>query len=1265
MDPKQLAKYHSFLQVPKMKLETGILTCEAQFENIKQIYKELSKKIKEGSREFPLRDLLCDHYYILRRKMDEMKSMEKGSRVKYLPERIRWIIRDLLESTNFTVDKNKIFDYLHAYQEVTYLTEQEFWWIDTELKIQLMHAIDTMSNEIYEIHRQREMAEKLSGEGNFVKIFARKYPQSRALLEHFVYLLQQQAEYDAFRTQMNAYFVTQDTTLEQLVEYERERQMLLQISFCNAVTSLQTLDSICFPKLFSMLSPIEELLNQDPTGIYPAMDSASKNDYRKILCKQAKKEKLAQVYYAQKILAEAKAAGTHVGVPLFEKEKNLEKNLASYKIAVFAISMIASFYGAVFAWLQGQPALLLFLLLFPVLQELVVAIIQKSTMQLLTPRRLPRMDFSGGIPKDSATMVMIPALLSSGKRVEELCKQLEILYATNGEEHVYFALVGDLVDADQEVLETDHAIAKKGEDAIAHLNEKYGAGRFTFYIRKRTFYKTHQRWFGWERKRGAILEFNRYLLNTPALSHIRYVVTLDADTKLKIGSVQQLVGIAAHPLHQPVVDKTTGKVAKGYGIFQTAMVPELQAGQKSMFSNIFAGIGGHSTYDARISDFYMDLCAEGIYMGKGIYDLSVFQQVLEHTVPDDLVLSHDLLEGSYLRCGFINDMELLDDFPAKYNAYAKRLHRWVRGDWQLLSWLWPYVKKRDGTKVRNPLNGISKWKIYDNLRRSWVEPAIFLLLIVGLFMLLGNKTIWITIALLAYFIQPVMEMGNGGLWLQKLVSFCFLPYGAYLMCNAILKTWYRLFISKQKMLEWVTAADLEQKMNGSIIHCYFTMFPCVIAGVLVFFSNTLFGGLLGVLWLLAPLLAWCISKPLPIARPTEVLRMDDGDALMEDAGRIWNFYAQFVTDLDHDLPPDNVQFEPIYHVAHRTSPTNIGFYLLCAVAAKDMGFINREEMEARIERTITTVEKLEKWNGHLYNWYDTLSLLPLQPYSVSTVDSGNLQGYLLAVSAALNHVELSKRCEKLALEMDFSKLYDKERNLFFIDSRLEGHYDLLMSEARQTSFLAIALRQVPSNHWCYLGRQSISINGRKGLASWSGTAFEFLMPELLLPQYEGSLLKEAVQTCVVAQRAYVKAKTRPWGISESGYYAFDEKGNYQYKAFGIPGLGLKKGLEEEFVVAPYSSLLALSFAPTKVLSNLQLLKKLGAYGEYGYYEALDFTPARTEGARFQLVKSYMAHHQGMSLLSIYDFLYENGLKKYFSKIPAVKGASYLLTERYH
>lgn len=1308
---RQLAKQHGFAQSSQIKLEAGILACESQFENIRQIYKELSAKPKEGSREFPLRDLLRNHYYILLSKMQEVQAMTKGKgkHAKYLPERICLIVKELLVHSDYAVDKNRIFDFLSAYQEVTHLTEQELWWLSAELKIQLLEAINGMCNEIYEIHRQREMGEKFSLESNFVKIFSKQPQEKRALLEHLVYRMQQQRQtYETFRTRMNALYAEQDATLEQLVQYERERQIALQVSFDNAVASLRNLDRIDFQDLFAALSPLEEILNQDPSGDYANMDDASKDYYRKTLCRQAKKENLSEIYYAKRLLEEAQQTNTHIGFPLFAKEKDPAQDMGSYKIAVLSVSSIATFYGSVFAWLKASAwpwfwAVLTALLLYPVLHELFTALIQKSTMYLLRPRKLPRMDFETGVPQDCATMVMIPTLLSSEKRVEEICQQLEVLQVTNGGEHVYFALVGDLVDAEQEFLDSDDAIARKGEDAINRLNEKYGAGRFTFYLRKRTFYETQNRWFGWERKRGAILEFNRYMLDRADFSHIRYVITLDADTKLKIGSVEQLVGTAAHPLNRPVVDETLGRVVQGYGIFQTGMTTELEAGRKSRFARIFAGNGGCSTYDVRISDFYMDLCAEGIYTGKGIYDLKVFQQVLEDTIPDNLVLSHDLLEGSYLRCGFINDMEMLDGFPAKYNSYSQRLHRWVRGDWQLLSWLGSQVKRRDGTKVKNPLNATSKWKIYDNLRRSWVEPAVFLLLLAGLFVLPGSKGAWVVICLLTYFIQPIMASvtalwdgfnnpqnkryltfspmfsGLGALWLQKIVGFCFLPYGAWLMCNAIGKTLYRLFVSKKKMLEWVTAADLEQKLDGSVKRYYLTMKTCVIFGVGIFFSQTLFGGLVGILWLFAPLLAWYLSKPLPKTKATAGITEADTDALMEDAWRIWQFYARFVTALDHDLPPDNVQFDPVYNVAHRTSPTNIGFYLLCTVAAKDMGIINKEEMEARIERTVASLEKMEKWNGHLYNWYDTMSLLPLHPYYISTVDSGNLQGYLLTVAAALRQEvqadadgkgeTLADRCEQLALEMDFSKLYDKERHLFSIGYHLEeqrltnSHYDLLVSEARQTSFLAIALRQVPQRHWNYLARRPVTVNGHIGLASWSGTAFEFLMPDLLLEHYEGSLLNEAVRTCVLAQRQYVKAKTRPWGISESGYYAFDVHLNYQYKAFGIPRMGLKKDLDEEFVIAPYGSILAISLAPKQVLANLQLLKNLGAYGEYGYYEALDFTPSRTGKERFKLVKSYMAHHMGMSMLAIYNFLYDDRLKKYFSTIPQVKGADYLLTER--
>lgn len=1305
---RQLAKKHGLISESEMRIEAVILECETQFENIRQVYKELNSdheyKRKGSKRNIPAATLLIENFYIILSKMNEVKSVMNGSGIHTLPERLNRITSDMVAHSDCSIDKNKIFEFISAYQEVVHLTADELWWLGAMLKVQLINRISAIGNAVYEVKRQRDMAERLGNIRNVGKIISRDPRRESSLIEHFACRMKTDRDaYIKFKETVDLKYEALDLTLDDLIRFENELQNALQVSLGNAVNSLRQLDCIDFQELFEKLSHLEHILQQDPAGVYGKMDDYSKDYYRKQVVKIAKKERVSEFFVAKKALEKAREENQHIGTYIISNNRDQSKEIMSYKAAILSASLVSTFFLTVYAFTRGSAlgwiqAVLACLLTLPVTLEIFTQIVQRSFTNFLTPVTLPRLDLEEGIPKEYAVMIIIPTLLSSEQRVEELCRHLESLYAVNGGENVYFAIVGDLADAEQEVLETDAAIAQKGREEIAALNARYGEGIFYFYLRERVYNEKQNRWLGRERKRGAILDFNQYLKEDPGMPKIRYVITLDADTKLTIGAVNQLVGTAAHPLNRPVVDWETGCVKAGYGVLQTAIATEITSTRKSLFTKIFAGQGGMDTYSVKVSDLYMDMCGEGIYTGKGIYDLDIFNALLQDTLPDNLVLSHDLLEGSYLRTGFVNDMQMIDAFPAKYNSYAMRQHRWVRGDWQIIRWLGRRVRNRKGEYVRNPLNATSKWKIYDNLRRSWVDPALFLLLLFGAFILPGKQLLWILLVLAAIFALPTVSVveavvnlfhnpqnkryftfshvlsGLQAVWLQRIINVSFLPFSACLMIGAVCKTVYRLIVTKRKMLEWVTAADMETILKGDLKSYLLFMKACPIAGVLLFFSGNFLLYGIGILWILGPVIAWYISKPIEKPDRKAELSQEDLDSLQEDAKRMWKFYENFVVPLDHYLPPDNVQFDPVFNVAHRTSPTNIGFYLMAVIAASDMEWIQPEEAAERIEHTISTLERMEKWNGHLYNWYDTMSLLPLRPYYVSTVDSGNLQGYLLTVAVALRErgdacQELAQRCETLAEEMDFTPLYDKSRNLFSIgfnieDGRLSpSHYDLLVSEARQTSFIALANRTVPEKHWKHLGRRPVTIKGHVGLASWTGTAFEFLMPNLIMKSYESSLLDEALQTCVLAQMEYVKARTRPWGISESGFYEFDLNLNYQYKAFGIPRLGLKKGLGEEFVVAPYGSILALPLVPEKVMENLKIIKALGAYGEYGYYEAIDYTAARTGGEKYKIVKSYMAHHLGMSFIAIHNYLFDNLMKRRFHSIPYIKGAEYLLSER--
>ena len=1314
---RQLAKKHGLISNSQIRIETSILECEEKFENIRQVYKELNadmhmsvgkskKSDSTDKRGIPAATILIENYYVILGKINEIKGARNGSDISALPERLTFIAQEMIAHTDCSIDENKIFEFISAYQEIVPLTSDEIWWLGIMIKMKLIHKISGISNAVYEIKRQRDIADRMSGVKNAERILSKDPQRESSLIEHFSYKKKEdRVEYLKFKEKVDSKYEAINLSLNELINFENERQNALQISLGNAISSLRIFDGIDFQKLFERLSYLEDLLNGDPTGLYSKMDSVSKDYYRKSVVKRAKKEKVSEFFIAKKALEEAHSENEHIGKYIIKSGRN-GREIMSYKAAIISGAIVSTFFLILYAYTRSERfgvlfAILAALLSFPVMLEIFTQIVQKSFMSILKPATLPRLDFKDGIPKEYSVAVIIPTLLSSEKRVEELCVQLEMLYSINGGENIYFSIVGDLPDAQQEVMEADENIERKGIELIEKLNEKYGEGIFHFYLRKRTYNERQSRWLGRERKRGAIIDYNNYLLRERP--DIKYAVTLDADTKLTVDSIKDMVGTVAHPLNRPIIDENRGCIKEGYGIFQTAITTELESVGKSMFTKIFAGQGGMDTYSVKIADLYMDMCGEGIFTGKGIYDIEVFNKLLENAIPDNLVLSHDLLEGSYLRTGFINDMQMIDSYPSKYNSYAMRLHRWVRGDWQIFAWLMKYVKDRDGKRVVNPLNATSKWKIFDNLRRSWVDPALFLMLI-GSFVLPGKSMLWIGLVLAAVFVLPVLgvaEMaintfnhpqnkryltfshvisGLQSLWLQKIIAISFLPFTACLMLGAVFKTLYRLAISKRKMLEWVTAADMETVLKGNLISYIILMKACVFFGIgafaVTFFTVNpiikILMCLFAFLWIIAPFTAWYISKPLKKREIKEKINVEDMEMLKEDARRMWNFYETFVQALDNHLPPDNIQFDPVFNVAHRTSPTNIGFYILSVVAAKDMGFIDVEEATRRIENTVNTLERLEKWNGHLYNWYDTMSLIPLRPHYISTVDSGNLQGYLLTVAVALSEMgagELAQRCERLANDMDFAPLYDEERHLFsigfnFDDGRLSNsYYDLLVSEARQTSFIAAAKRTVPEKHWKYLGRRPVTVKGHIGLASWTGTVFEFLMPNLIMKNFEASILNEALLTCVLAQIDYVKARTRPWGISESGFYKFDLNLNYQYKAFGVPRLGLKKGLGEEFVVAPYGSILALTLAPDKVTENLKIIRAIGAYGDYGYYEAIDYTSEKNSGEKYKIVKSYMAHHLGMSFISIHNFILEDLMKKRFHSIPYIKGAEYLLCEK--
>lgn len=1070
----------------------------------------------------------------------------------------------------------------------------------------------------------------------------------------------------------------------------------------NVIRSLFTLRELDTENLYNLHCGVDTTLSADIT--FREMTERSKELYRRAAERFGKESGKTDIEIAEICLKLAKGKkgteGTAGFYLLGDGQNELRTALSLpmlhsgkrprlYITAVYLITLLAT--GSVY--IASGSLLWAILSVFPIMDittQLITYILTKAT----PVKELPRLSLENGIPQKIA--VIYPALLSSPQKAEEMAEKLEICYLANREENLFFGVVGDFRDST--IQNEDTATTDVLYDAICRLNAKYG-DRFFALVRNQIYAKKQGKWMGRERKRGAITSFNQFLRNqynykyesgcTSLLTGIHYVITLDDDTLLPPGAARLLAGTALHPLVKPVIQD--GKVVSGYGIIQPRISLRLESVGRTLFSRIFAGHGGTDPYQSPISEFYMDTFGEATFTGKGIYHVDSFLSCL--SFPEDAVLSHDLLEGSYVRCGLATDVQVFDAFPSRLADYTMRQNRWIRGDWQTLPWLFKSVKNGNGERIKNPISTLSKWKIFDNLRRS-ITPFFALLLLCGgnevgalcAFLFLGMPLfLTVTDAVLYKSFSPLEKRWSnifGGTLCslyRTTLSTLFLADSAFTSLSAATKGVWRSFTGKNT-LEWVTASEAESSKNRSFVSSFYAMLPSVLVGLFLLFAclSGMFplGGLqlfLSILFILAPALAYMIS--LEHAPDKETLSPKQEKFLRETAERTWLFFKNHMTTEENYLPPDNLQIRPYRGVAHRTSPTNIGFGFLAPICAASLGYITKEDAESQIEKLMNTVEKLPTWHGHLYNWYDTQTLLPLSPRYVSTVDSGNFVSYLLTAAMALvsyagKETPLIKRMLKFAENTDFRPLYNEKKKLFSIgfsheDNRLtESYYDLLISEARQTGFLAIALGQVPSSHWFSLSRGLVAADGYRGLVSWSGTMFEYFMPLIIMRKYENSLLSETYRFALSCQKRTGRRRRIPWGVSESGFYAFDNEGNYQYKAFGISELGLSRQSEGETVIAPYATLLALPLDPKGALSNMERMRQDGLYGEYGFFEAADYTPSRLGGnMRRGIVKSYMAHHEGMSLASITNLLCNNILQDYFHSYAPVRAAELLLKEQ--
>ena len=1056
-------------------------------------------------------------------------------------------------------------------------------------------------------------------------------------------------------------------------------------------TSLRLLGAVDLAPVLDGVNAVELALHQDPAGVYPAMDEDSRALYRDKVTALAKKNGADERRTAEKVLSLAQAGqgeARHVGYWLFVRPLGAagrERAGGNY----IAANLLLTLFFTLLLGFAVRSVWAALLLLLPV-SELVKSLLDFLLTRFLRPRRLPRMALEHGVVPEGRTLCVVSALLTgrdSGAKCADKLRRFHYLSRDCGE-NLLFGVLADLKESRTPETPADAEILAAAAAAVEGLNREFGGG-FYLFTRARTYCGADKVYRGAERKRGAVMALAALLRgeggllrvaagDAGALAGTAFLLTMDSDTELLPGTAKKLIGALLHPLNRPVTEN--GVVVRGHGVLQPRISVDLAGAGATDFSRVFAGPGGVDPYGGACGELYMDLFARGGFAGKGILDVDALLACCGGRFPENRVLSHDALEGAYLRGGFLGEAEVTDGFPGKPLSYFRRLHRWTRGDWQNLPWL--FRRGRD-------LSDIDRFKLFDSLRRSLVAPATFGAVFAGFFLPSGGMAVAAAAALLAllssFFLtlaerafqktsrarlrhRSVVIYGAGGALMRTFLRLWLLPCEAWVCFSAMAAALWRMAVSGKKLLQWETAAQTDADPNGLGAHLAGTWFAPVCGAVCLGFSASVIGRTAGLVWLCAPVTAWALSLPArKSTEPTEAQRR----CLTGWAARLWTYFDRFCAEEEHFLPPDNVQQQPPVGAAHRTSPTNIGLALVSCLAALDLGIDARGTAMAHLEAMLRTVSQLKKWRGHLYNWYDTRTLRPLPPESVSTVDSGNLCACLITLKAGLSEYgrdDLAALAETLARQMDFAPLYDPARRLFHIgwdtkkDRPAGGVYDLMASEARLTSYVAVARGDVPERHWRRLSRAQLGLDGYRGLASWTGTMFEYLMPELFVPLVRDSLLYESARFCLYAQRRRVRPGL-PWGVSESAFFALDPALNYRYKANGCAALALKRGQDAELVISPYSSFLALCAAPAAAVRNLRRLESRGMGCEYGFYEALDFTPGRCRGGEGERVKCVMSHHQGMSLIAAANTLTGGVMTRRFMADPEMGAYGCLLAER--
>lgn len=1367
----------------KNTLKNIFIEAEQNYKIILETYKVLEKTYEMKLPSHSAGQWILDNMYIIEQQYNDVLESKKSLKHMKLPVirtsegskyiSIYYLAYELVEQNTGYIDQNIIKKCLIEHQKTSYLTSEELELFILMLKIGLLKFIARVALNICHAQNQKLIVEDILKQdkfniSNLSDDVSREFVAFRnfktyileeskiknantAFVEYMAYRLKELGRkgdkyYDMLKTESEKIgFTIDEAIIKEHMEVAKTTDYMSR-----AILSYKQILGINFREIFEAVNKVDETLKKgDYTDEFRKCDYKTKTRYRKYIIKLAKKYNVSELYVAKKAVDCSHKYKKHVGFFLCSEEKYLlKKEMGKSYISEVIYNKIGSkikpaFYILSILILAFELTVLFavnlidlgsltvniiaYIIAFGFFVEISEKIINYFIRKNMIPEILPRFNFAKTISEDCTTYVIMPTIISSVEKLDEMIDKMEITYLSNRSDNMYYMLVGDCVSSDKVHNDLDDLMVEYARQKLEVLNAKYDKPHklFNFIYRKRVYSKSEGAYMGWERKRGAITEFNKLVLGKYIKEEIdskfhviyddivkaKYAITIDEDTNLSLNTAKDLVAIISHPLNRPVLAKNKKIVKSGYGIICPAVGLDIEAANKSIFSKIFGGFGGLDIYTTAVANVYQDVFGEAIFCGKGVYDIELFEKLLSDEIPENLVLSHDLLEGSYLRTGLASDIEVQDGFPNNYIAYMKRNHRWYRGDMQIIRWL---------ISPKSPFNSLSKWKIFDNLRRPTVYVCGLIAIVLSLFVSLNAFVETVLLVFLAINFGTILGIldklifgvhnhqkqlqyipiihGFDADLLTMSLNFVNLPYISFTCISAFAKSLFRMLISKKHLLEWTTAEVLDKNAKNTLWYYYLSMIVNVIFGLLIIFFPTpnltgyvglaSFKVAIGIFILLGPMFSYLLGKDHLLGRK-KTLNKEQNEKVIEIGRKTWNFFDTLMTKTNNYLPTDNFQSDRRNKIVNRTSSTNIGFGILAIIDAYDLKYITYEQMVEKLTNIYFSIDKLEKWNGHLYNWYNIKTLEPLRPRFISTVDSGNFVACLYVAKAffeellgAQDYDRLdSKNNDKRLIRLldlnntwikntDFTKLYNTSRNLFSIGYNqeegvlLDSYYDMLMSESRTTSLIAIARRQVTSKHWFALSRNLTKMDGYNGLVSWSGTAFEYFMPYIFSKSYEHTLIDQSLFFTMHSNIKYGKINNTPWGVSESAFAVKDPELNYQYQAFGIPWLGLKRGLNNYLVVAPYASLLMLPFSPVKVYKNLERLEKIGAYDFYGFYEAIDYTKQNLDhGDNMKIVKTYMAHHQGMALCAINNYINHGILQKRFHRNPDIRATEILLKER--